>query len=59
MGLRQQYQAGTGLKNFDEKYLMPQTITALDKAKSAAQNDPLGLRGGGGETNNNDPLGIR
>ena len=60
MGLRQQYQAGTGLKNFDDKYLMPETAAALEKAKGSAQRDPLGLLGsGGGGADSSDPLGIR
>lgn len=49
MGLRKQYEAGTGLKNFDQKYLMPETISALERAggggpvqiKSAADYEKL------------------
>lgn len=38
-GRRQGYQAGTGLNNFDEKYLSPATREAL-KASGATQVDP-------------------
>ena len=39
-GQRQRYQAGTGLNNFDQKYLAPATQEALKRGLPGSQIDP-------------------
>lgn len=39
-GLRKQYEAGTGLKNFDQKFLFPHTLQVMNSGRKSKEEEP-------------------
>ena len=46
MGLRKQYEGGTGRKDFDDRYMMPETKAALERGRKTYRAGDMIERGG-------------